>query len=343
MGEPILEVRHLKKYFPVRSKSLFKSVDGWVRAVDDVSFSLDEGEVLGLVGESGCGKTTLVNTILGLEKATGGEALFMGKDLLKLSQKEWKAARREIQIVFQDPFWSLDPRMLVKDIIAEPLKVHLKMSSDERLSRVEHILSLVGLPADSLYKYPHEFSGGQRQRIAIARSLALEPKILILDEPTSSIDVLSQSQVLVLLDELRQKFHMTYILISHDLSVVNYMSTRIMVMYLGKMVEYGPAKEVFHNPQHPYTRALFLSIPTLKTRSFDDVTVLEGTVPSPIHPPTGCYFHTRCQEAADACAKEEPELVNTAAPGEPAHMSACLRCRAGCRRDVPQTAASSVQ
>lgn len=323
MGEPILEVQHLKKYFPIRSNSLFKQVDGWVKAVDDVSFSLRPGEVLGLVGESGCGKTTLVNTILGLEKATGGKALFMGKDLLSLPPHEMKAVRKDIQIVFQDPFWSLNPRMLIKDIVGEPLKVHLKLSNSQRLERVEHTLSLVGLSSEALYKYPHEFSGGQRQRIAIARSLALEPKILILDEPTSSIDVLSQSQTLVLLDELRQKFNMTYILISHDLSVVNYMSTQIAVMYLGKMVEYGPAKEIFQAPKHPYTKALFLSIPTLETRSFDDVVALEGTVPSPINPPSGCYFHTRCPQACPRCSQEAPHRTNLAPEGQEPHTVVC--------------------
>ena len=323
MGEPILEISHLKKYFPIRSSSLFKKTDAWVKAVDDVSFSLQPGEVLGLVGESGCGKTTLVNTILGLEKATEGKAVFLGDDLLTMPPKELRSKRREIQIVFQDPFWSLNPRMLIKNIIGEPLQVHLGLRGQELIDRVVDTLRLVGLPADILYQYPHEFSGGQRQRIAIARSLALKPKLLILDEPTSSIDVLSQSQTLILLDELREKLNMTYILISHDLSVVNYMSTMIAVMYLGKIVEYGPSQEIFENPRHPYTEALFQAIPTLETRSFEDIVALEGAVPSPVRPPSGCYFHTRCPSACQLCAQTAPENRNLpSASGRP-HVAAC--------------------
>lgn len=323
MGEPILEISHLKKYFPVRSDSLFKKTDAWVKAVDDVSFSLQPGEVLGLVGESGCGKTTLVNTILGLEKATSGKAVFLGEDLLTMPPKKLREKRREIQIVFQDPFWSLNPRMLIKNIIGEPLVVHLGLKGTELTERVTETLRLVGLPTDILYQYPHEFSGGQRQRIAIARSLALNPKLLILDEPTSSIDVLSQSQTLILLDELREKLNMTYILISHDLSVVNYMSTMIAVMYLGKVVEYGPAQEIFEHPRHPYTKALFQAIPTLQTRSFDDIVALEGTVPSPINPPSGCYFHTRCPSVCEKCRQVPPEDRALRSPGGRPHTVAC--------------------
>lgn len=323
MSEPILEIQHLKKYFPIRSDSLFKKTDAYVKAVDDISFTLQPGDVLGLVGESGCGKTTLVNTILGLEKATDGKAIFMGQDLLTLPAKELREKRKEIQIVFQDPFWSLNPRMLIKDIIGEPLVVHLGLKGAELIERVTETLALVGLSKDTLYKYPHEFSGGQRQRIAIARSLALKPKLLILDEPTSSIDVLSQSQTLVLLDELREKLSMTYILISHDLSVVNYMSTTIAVMYLGKLVEYGPSQQIFEAPKHPYTKALFKAIPTLETRSFDDIVALEGVVPSPINPPSGCYFHTRCPHACEKCSQVAPERRNIAPEGQPPHMVAC--------------------
>lgn len=308
MDENLLEIKNLKKYFPVRS-SLFSKVSAYVKAVEDISLTVKKGETLGLVGESGCGKTTLVNTVLNLIEPTEGEVVFDGRELFSLSKKETRNIRKYIQIVFQDPFWSLNPRMLVKDIIAEPLKVQEHLKSGEILPRVEEILEMVGLPKDGAFKYPHEFSGGQRQRIAIARALVLMPKLVVLDEPTSSIDVLSQAQILDLLTDLKKRFDLTYIIISHDLSVVNHMSDNIAVMYLGKIVEYGKSEIIFKKPRHPYTKALFAAIPSINTRSIDDIEIIEGNVPSAINPPSGCRFHTRCKYAMDLCGEEEPELA----------------------------------
>ncbi len=304
MSEIILEIKNLKKYFPVKdSKTAF------VKAVDGVSLNLNKGEVLGLVGESGCGKSTLVNTVLNLTKPTEGEVIFDGKNMFALGKKEMRDIRKNIQIVFQDPFWSLNPRMLVKDIIGEPLSVQTKLNVIEILEKVEELLEMVGLPMDSAYKYPHEFSGGQRQRIAIARALSLMPKLVVLDEPTSSIDVVSQAQILSLIDELKEKFNLTYIVISHDLSVVSYMSDKIAVMYLGKLVEYGETDLIFNNPMHPYTEALFAAIPDINTENVDNIKTLEGNIPSSINPPSGCRFHTRCPFVKDICKTTEPELI----------------------------------
>ncbi len=303
MSEFILEIKNLKKYFPVKGlKSDF------VKAVDGVSLSLVKGDVLGLVGESGCGKSTLVNTVLNLTKPTEGEVVFDGKNMFALGKKEMRETRKDIQIVFQDPFWSLNPRMIVKDIIGEPLCVQTKLNSMEIAEKVEELLEMVGLPKSGAYKYPHEFSGGQRQRIAIARALSLMPKLVVLDEPTSSIDVVSQAQILSLVDELKEKFNLTYIVISHDLSVVSYMSDKIAVMYLGKLVEYGETDLVFNNPIHPYTEALFAAIPDIDT-DIDNIKTLEGNIPSSINPPPGCTFHTRCQYAKEICRTTQPETV----------------------------------
>lgn len=302
----LLQVNHLKKYFPVKSE--FRSIKGLtVKAVDDVSFTINKGEILGVVGESGCGKSTLVNTILLLHKPTEGQVLFNGDDIFSLSKSELRKARKNVQIVFQDPFWSLNPRWLVRDIIGEPLKVHEKLSADEYLTRVQNLMETVGLHPDDAFKYPHEFSGGQRQRIAIARALSVSPKLVVLDEPTSAIDVVSQAQVLKMLDKLKHELKLTYIMISHDLSVVNYMSDKIIVMYLGKIVEFGSSDKVFSSPKHPYTIALFNAIPKPDTGSVDNLAVIRGEIPSAINPPPGCRFHPRCESCMEICRTEDPE------------------------------------
>lgn len=318
--EPVLlKVEHLKKYFDINDEiKHLKHLT--LKAVDDVSFELRRGEVLGIVGESGCGKSTLVNTILNLFEPTDGKVYFEGVDVFDRSRGEGNAFKKNVQIVFQDPYWSLNPRWLIKDIVAEPLDVYEKLGEVERLRRVKELLAMVGISEDACYKYPHEFSGGQRQRIAIARSLASNPKLVVLDEPTSSIDVFSQAQILDLLQELRRRFHLTNILISHDLGVVHELSNRIAVMYLGHIVEFGAAEEIFGQPFHPYTQALFDSIPSLDSLGIDSLKTLEGQIPSPINPPSGCPFHTRCGRACEACANWNPVPIEVA----PGHTVSCL-------------------
>lgn len=307
-AEVLLKVEDLKKHFELNDE-LKKMKKVQLKAVDGVSFSIKKGEVLGIVGESGCGKSTLVNTLLGLYPPTAGKVWFEGNDVFEGMKGSENAFKKNVQIVFQDPYWSLNPRWLVKDIVAEPIDVYESLSDRAKTERVVEILAMVGMPEDAVYKYPHEFSGGERQRIAIARSLASNPKLVVLDEPTSSIDVFSQTQILELITKLRSEFQLTNILISHDLGVVHALSTKIAVMYLGKIVEFGPADEVFNAPRHPYTIALFDAIPTLDTIGTQSLRTLEGQIPSPIDPPSGCTFHTRCAFAVEECSRRMPDAV----------------------------------
>jgi len=301
----LLEVNNLVKHFPVRS-GLLKRVQAWVQAVDDVSFFIYEGESFGLVGESGCGKTTVGRTILRLIPATSGEVIFDGDDIFELNDKEMKRKRRDMQIIFQDPYSSLDPRMPIGESIAEGLRIHKKMSGQKRYDLVVEMLTRVGMRADHARRYPHEFSGGQRQRIGIARALALDPKFIVCDEPVSALDVSIQAQVLNILRDLQGEFGLTYLFIAHNLSVVEHFSDRVGVMYLGKLVEMASRDDLYRDPLHPYTQALMSAIPvpdpTLKRQRI----ILQGDVPSPLNPPSGCRFHTRCPLAFDKCSEEEP-------------------------------------
>ena len=319
-GEELLRVEHLKKYFDINDE-IKRQKHLCLKAVDDVSFTLNKGEVLGIVGESGCGKSTLVNTILNLFEPTEGEVWFEGKPALGAGRKGGNSFKKNVQIVFQDPYWSLNPRWLIKDIVAEPIEVYERLGETEKLNRVKELLAMVGIPEDACYKYPHEFSGGQRQRIAIARSLASQPKLVVLDEPTSSIDVFSQEQILALIKDLKKRFGLTNILISHDLGVVHELANKIAVMYLGKIVEFGSAEEIFRHPRHPYTKALFDAIPSLTTQGMEGLKTLEGQIPSPINPPPGCAFHERCAYACEKCRSEMPQQRDMGG----GHMVSCLR------------------
>ncbi|MBF8283734.1 MAG: putative ABC transporter ATP-binding protein [Anaerolineales bacterium] len=316
----LVEVKNLVKYFPVRG-GLLQRVVAWVQAVDDVSFSIKEGETLGLVGESGCGKTTVGRTLLRLVPATGGSVIYDGQDVLKANGRELKALRRNMQIIFQDPFSSLDPRMPVGESIAEGLLVHGMGSRRERFEIVIQTLRKVGLEDYHARRYPHEFSGGQRQRIGIARALALRPKFIICDEPVSALDVSIQAQVLNILRELQGEFGLTYLFIAHNLSVVEHISDRVAVMYLGKMVELTDRDELYRNPLHPYTQALMSAIPIPDPTLKRERIVLKGDVPSPLRPPSGCRFHPRCPVALEHCSKEEPQFKEVS----PGHWVACWR------------------
>jgi oligopeptide transport system ATP-binding protein len=321
MSEALLEVRNLVKHFPVGG-GLFKKAEGAVRAIDGVSFTLNRGETLGLVGESGCGKTTTGRCILRLERPTSGQILFEGIDLATKSEQELRAMRRRMQVIFQDPYSSLNPRMTIGQIIAEPLKVHgIVNESAARQERVRELLAQVGLLPQHAERYPHQLSGGQRQRVGIARALAMEPSLIICDEPVSALDVSIQAQIINLLEELQAKFGLTYLFIAHDLSVVRHISDRVAVMYLGKVVEIADRFTLYDAPAHPYTRALLsaVPIPDPKLEATRERTVLRGEVPSALKPPSGCVFHPRCPIAEARCAAEVPALREIGA----GHAGAC--------------------
>ncbi len=320
-ADVLLEVDRLVKFFPVRGGLLQRTV-AWVKAVDDVSFFIRRGETLGLVGESGCGKTTVGRTLLRLVPATSGKVRFEGKNIFDLKPDQLKRARRDIQIIFQDPFSSLDPRVPIGESIGEGLLIH-GIGKEERLQRVNDVLARVGLLPEHAKRYPHEFSGGQRQRIGIARALALRPKFIVCDEPVSALDVSIQSQVLNILKDLQEEYGLTYLFIAHNLSVVEHISDRVGVMYLGKMAELADRIELFENPQHPYTHALLSAIPIPDPKIRRERIILKGDVPSPINPPSGCRFHTRCWLAQDICKQQVPAWRNVAPPGQTEHFVAC--------------------
>jgi len=325
--EPLLRVQDLKKYYPVRG-GVWGGRIGDVRAVDGVSLTIREGQTLGLVGESGCGKSTLGRTLMRLEEPTSGRVHFGGQDLASASRQELFRIRRDIQMMFQDPYSSLNPRMTVGEIVREPLLVHRIGSRAEQVEAVRDLLETVGLTGEMLSRYPHEFSGGQRQRIGIARALALEPRLIIADEPVSALDVSVQSQVLNLMVRLQRERNLTYLFISHDLAVVEHVSDAIAIMYLGRIVETGPVDAIFERPAHPYTRALIEAIPVpdpAKRKSFVPV---KGEAPSPVSPPSGCPFHPRCPFAIEDCSRVVPPLEPTGASiagGLPEHLAACIR------------------
>jgi oligopeptide/dipeptide ABC transporter ATP-binding protein len=318
---PLLQVTGLKKYFPVRS-GIFSSVSAWVKAVDDVSFHLRQGETLGLVGESGCGKTTVGRSILRLMEPTGGEVTFEGRDVLALTPKELRQARRRMQLIFQDPYSSLNPRMTIGAIVSEPLKIHQIAKGKELQEQVDQLFMRVGLRPEHQSRYPHEFSGGQRQRVGIARALALNPKFIVCDEAVSALDVSIQAQILNLLRDLQKEFHLSYLFITHDLNVVQYLADRIAVMYVGKLAEVAPVEDLFATPKHPYTQALLSANPVPDPTAPSKRIPLPGDVPSPLNPPAGCRFHPRCPEVMDVCKTVEPQLIHIG-PTERGHQVWC--------------------
>ncbi|MDP7035962.1 MAG: dipeptide ABC transporter ATP-binding protein [Planctomycetota bacterium] len=314
----LLEVSDLKMHFPIK-KGVFSKTVGWVQAVDGVSFEVGEGETLGLVGESGCGKTTVGRSILRLIEPTAGTVHFEGKDVAQMRGKELRRMRRRMQIIFQDPYSSLNPRMTVESIVGEALTIHGIAQGEERRQRVRELLEKVGLSKRHLNRYPHEFSGGQRQRIGIARAIALEPRFIVCDEAVSALDVSIQAQIINLLIELQREMNLSYLFIAHDLAVVEHISTRVAVMYLGEIVEMASSRDLYESPTHPYTRCLMSAIPVPDPTAKKDRIVLEGDVPSPINPPSGCHFHTRCPIAQDRCRQEAPPQVEVGS----GHWAAC--------------------
>ncbi|WP_018252379.1 ABC transporter ATP-binding protein [Salinispora mooreana] len=323
MSDIVLEARDLVKHFPLTQGILFKRQIGAVRAVDGINLQLRRGETLGIVGESGCGKSTLARMLVGLETPTSGDLFVQGRNMAKVSGAERRRGRRNIQLVMQDPYTSLNPRMTVGDITGEPFEVHPEvLAKPKRRARVQELLDLVGLNPDHINRYPHQFSGGQRQRIGIARALALNPEIILCDEPVSALDVSIQAQVINLLEKLQKELGLSYIFIAHDLSVVRHIADRVAVMYLGRVVETGTEDQIYENPTHPYTQALLSAVPVPdpKLRGLRDQIVLTGDVPSPANPPSGCRFRTRCWKAQEICAQQEPELTVRQSS---AHPSAC--------------------
>ena len=322
-GDVVLRVSGLVKHFPITQGIVLRKQIGAVQAIDGVSFDLHGGETLGLVGESGCGKSTVAKTLLRLEEPTAGIAEFEGKDIFQMGRRELRRLRRDLQIILQDPYASLNPRMTVGNIVGEAFDIHPEaLAGDDRTARVRQLLERVGLKSDWINRYPHQFSGGQRQRIGIARALALKPKVIICDEPVSALDVSVQAQVMNLLEEIQNEFGLSYIFIAHDLSVVRHISDRVAVMYLGRVVEIGDEAQIYEAPTHPYTQALLSAapIPDPTMRDRRDRIVLEGDVPSPANPPSGCRFRTRCWKAQEICAQEDPALTDRFGHG---HPSAC--------------------
>lgn len=323
-NEVLLSVENLVKRFPIKG-GIFNQEVAAVKAVSDVSFQIKKGETLGLVGESGCGKSTLGRAILRLIEPTSGKIIFKGKDITHVSKSEMRALRRQMQIIFQDPYASLNPRMTVEQILGEPLDIHeLVNSKEDRKKRITKLLDLVGLRREAISRYPHEFSGGQRQRICIARALAVEPEFIVCDEPVSALDVSIQAQIVNLMQDLQKELGLTYLFIAHDLKVVEHISTRVAVMYLGKMVEMSTSEELYQNPKHPYTKALLSAIPMPDPDYKKERIILRGDVPSPINPPSGCYFHPRCNKAQENCKTMWPNLSPVKSMTGDDHIASCF-------------------